>query len=118
MALTLHGASGMFASPGYVAVFGLIAMRVTRPGPVVGALSALGWRSLSGYLFQSVAWLVLLAPFTLDLGDRLGSPTVTGLIIAVAVWLATVLLARLLDERGRPGPAEFVLRRLTYGPRT
>lgn len=117
LALTLHGASGMFAGPGYVAVFGLIAMRVTRPGPVVGALSALGRRSLSGYLFQSVAWLVLLAPFTLALADRLGSPTVTGLIIAVAVWLATVLLARLLDERGRPGPAEFVLRRLTYGPR-
>jgi uncharacterized protein len=114
----LHGASGMFAGPGYVAVFGLIALRASRSGPVVGALSALGQRSLSGYLFQSVAWLVLLAPFTLALGDRFGSPTVTGLIIAVVVWLATVLIARLLDRRGRPGPAEIVLRRLTYGPRT
>ncbi|WP_433126318.1 DUF418 domain-containing protein [Micromonospora sp. CA-240977] len=118
LALLLHGASGMFAGPGYVAVFGLIAMRATRSGRVVGALSALGQRSLSGYLFQSVAWLVLLAPFTLALGDRFGSPTVTGLIIAVAVWLATVLMARQLDRRGRPGPAEIVLRRLTYGPRT
>ncbi|MEU8250128.1 DUF418 domain-containing protein [Nonomuraea sp. NPDC048916] len=115
--LMLHGASGMFAGPGYVAGFALIAMRVTRPGPVVGALSALGRRSLSGYLFQSVAWLVLLAPFTLALGGRFGSPTVTGLIIAVAVWLATVLIARLLDKREQAGPAEIVLRRLTYGPR-
>ncbi|MEU8333566.1 DUF418 domain-containing protein [Micromonospora sp. NPDC048839] len=118
LALLLHGASGMFAGPGYVAVFGLIAMRATRSGRVVGALSALGQRSLSGYLFQSVAWLVLLAPFTLALGDRFGSPTVTGLIIAVAVWLATVLMARQLDRRTRPGPAEIVLRRLTYRPRT
>ncbi|WP_328417638.1 DUF418 domain-containing protein [Micromonospora sp. NBC_00389] len=118
LSLMLHGASGMFAGPGYVAVFGLVAMRVIRPGPVVGALSALGQRSLSGYLFQSVAWLVLLAPFTLALGDRFGSRTVGGLIIAVVVWLVTVLIARLLDKRGRPGPAEVVLRRLTYGPRT
>ncbi|MFB4289344.1 DUF418 domain-containing protein [Nonomuraea sp. ATR24] len=115
--LSLHGAGGLFAGPGYVAVFGLIAMRVSRPGPVVGALSALGRRSLSGYLFQSVAWLVLLAPFTLALGDRFGSPTVTGLIIAVAVWLATVLIAGLLDKREQAGPAEIVLRRLIYGPR-
>ncbi|WP_433445501.1 DUF418 domain-containing protein [Nonomuraea sp. CA-141351] len=113
----LHGGSGMFACPGCVAVFGLIVMRITRPGPVAGALSALGRRSLSGYLLQSVAWLVLLAPFTLDLGDRFGSPTATGLIIAVAVWLATVLIARLLDKRQHAGPAEIVLRRLTYGPR-
>ncbi|MDF2711234.1 MAG: hypothetical protein K0R62_6886 [Nonomuraea muscovyensis] len=117
LTLMLHGASGMVAGPGYVAVFGLIAMRVTRPGSVVGALSALGRRSLSGYLFQSVAWLVLLAPFTLALGNRFGSPTVTGLIIAVTVWLTTVLVARLLDKRKQAGPAEFVLRRLTYGPR-
>ncbi|GAA2757292.1 DUF418 domain-containing protein [Actinopolymorpha rutila] len=117
LALTLHGVSGMFAGPGYVALFGLVAARVTRPGPVVGALSALGRRSLSGYLAQSVAWLVLLAPFTLALGGRFGSPTVTGLVVAVAVWLGTVVAADRLDRRGRPGPAEFVLRRLTYGPR-
>ncbi|MEU8152805.1 DUF418 domain-containing protein [Micromonospora sp. NPDC048986] len=116
--LLLHGVSGMFAGPGYVAVFGLIAMRAHRSGPVVGALAALGQRSLSGYLFQSVAWLVLLAPFTLALGDRFNNPTVTGLIIAVAVWLVTVLIASQLDRRKQPGPAEIVLRRLTYRPRT
>ncbi|MGC4815168.1 DUF418 domain-containing protein [Micromonospora sp. DT228] len=118
LTLLLHGASGMFAGPGYVAVFGLLAIRATRSGRVVGALSALGQRSLSGYLFQSVAWLVLLAPFTLALGDRFGSPTVTGLVIAVTVWLATVLMAGQLDRRRRPGPAEIVLRRLTYRART
>ncbi|MEV0195594.1 DUF418 domain-containing protein [Nonomuraea sp. NPDC050691] len=116
--MLLHGGSGMFAGPGYAAVFGLIVLRISRPGPVVGALAALGRRSLSGYLFQSVAWLVLLAPFALDLGGRFGSPTVTGLVVAVAVWLATVLVARLLERLRYAGPAETVLRRLTYGPRT
>ncbi|WP_407664280.1 hypothetical protein [Micromonospora parastrephiae] len=28
-----------------------------------------------------------------------------------------MLIARLLDRRGQAGPAEIVLRRLTYGPR-
>ncbi|QFZ21268.1 DUF418 domain-containing protein [Saccharothrix syringae] len=110
LALLLHGASGMFAGPGYAALFGLAALRVARPGPVVGALAALGRRSLSGYLVQSVAWLVLLAPFALSLGGS----TVTALVVAFAVWLATVLGARWLDRRGRPGPAEAVLRRLVY----
>jgi uncharacterized membrane protein YeiB len=117
LVLLLHGGSGMFAGPGYAALIGLVAMRASRSGPVVGALSALGQRSLSGYLFQSVAWLVMVLPFTLDLAHRSGSPTVAGVVVAVAVWLVSVLVARLLDTRTRPGPAESVLRRLTYGPR-
>ncbi|MFI9000835.1 DUF418 domain-containing protein [Streptomyces sp. NPDC053541] len=117
LALLLHGGSGMFAGPGYVAVFGLLAARVTRPdGPVVRGLAALGRRSLSGYLFQSVAWLVLLLPFTLDLAGRgAGAPTAVVVLVAAGVWLASVLIALRLDARDRPGPAETVLRRLTYG---
>lgn len=115
LVLLLHGGSGMFAGPGYVAVFGLLAMRVTPSGRVVGALAALGRRSLSGYLFQSVAWLVLLAPFTLALDERFASPTLVGVVVAVAVWLVAVLVAAASPTR--PGPAESVLRRLTYGPR-
>jgi uncharacterized membrane protein YeiB len=117
LVLLLHGGSGMFAGPGYAAVIGLIAMRASRSGPVVGSLAALGQRSLSGYLFQSVAWLVLLAPFTVDLAKRFGTPTVAGVVIAVAVWLVSVLVARRFDKSRQPGPAETVLRRLTYGPR-
>lgn len=115
----LHGGSGMFAGPGYVALFGLLAMHLSTraPGTVVQALSALGRRSLSGYLFQSVAWLVLLAPYTLSLGTRFASPTLTAVVVAALVWLATVVLAHQLERRGRSGPAEVVLRRLAYGPR-
>ncbi|SDX67552.1 Uncharacterized membrane protein YeiB [Amycolatopsis xylanica] len=113
--LMLHGVSGMFAGPGYVALFGLLALRLAKPGPFVGSIAALGQRSLSGYLLQSVVWLLALAPFTLALGTRFGSPTVTAILLAVVVWLVSVFAAGRLGSR--PGPAEFVLRRLTYGRR-
>ncbi len=116
----LHQVSGMFAGPGYVALFGLAALRLSEAPPsvprrLVDAIAALGRRSLSGYLFQSVAWLLILAPFTLALGTRFGSPMITGLVVALLVWLATVAAAWFLDRRGQSGPAEAALRRLIYG---
>jgi uncharacterized protein len=123
LATTLHGASGMFGGIGYTAVFGLVAARLTERREVLGTrtrtatrlLVALGRRSLSGYLFQSVAWLVLLAPFTLDLARRSPSPLLAGIAVAAGVWLVSLWAADRLGDR--PGPAEKVLRRLTYGPR-
>ncbi|GLZ79372.1 hypothetical protein Afil01_41790 [Actinorhabdospora filicis] len=118
LASLVYGGTGMFAGPGYVALFGLIALRLgQRRGRVTNALVALGQRSLSGYLFQSIAWTVLLMPYGLHLADRTPSPAFAGVVIAVAVWLASVLLARWLDLRGSTGPAEKLLRRLTYGRR-
>ena len=117
----LHQVSGMFAGPGYVALFGLAALRLSDVSPssatrsIVSAIAALGRRSLSGYLFQSVAWLLILAPFTLALGAKFGSPMITGLVVAMLVWLTTVGAAWLFDRRGHSGPAEAVLRRLIYG---
>ena len=122
----LYEVSGQFGGPGYVALFGLLALRLSRAGtdgrptdgrPVVGALSALGQRSLSGYVFQSLVWVVVLSPYALDFGGRTGSPTFAAALTAVLTWLATVLGAALLQRRSLPGPAEKVLRRLTYGPR-
>jgi uncharacterized membrane protein YeiB len=122
--VVLHGASGMFAGPGYVALFGLFADRLSRAAstprtpPVTAAVASLGQRSLSGYLFQSVVWLLVLSPYTLALGNRFGSPTLTAIGLALLVWLATVVGAWLLDRHSCPGPAEFLLRRLTYQDRT
>jgi uncharacterized protein len=119
----LHQVSGVFAGPGYVALLGLVALRLSqstpaaRTTPVAGSLAALGERSLSGYLFQSVAWLLLLSPYTLALGQRFGSPMLTAVGIALLIWLATLAGACLLGRRSHPGPAEIVLRRLTYGGR-
>ncbi|MDA2812542.1 DUF418 domain-containing protein [Nocardiopsis sp. RSe5-2] len=116
----LHESSGLFAGAGFVCLFALasLAHENRRPAaPVraaVGAVAALGRRSLSGYLVQSVAWLVLFAPFALDLGAA-PNPAATALASAVGVWLATVAAAALMERRGMPGPAERVLRRFAYG---
>jgi uncharacterized membrane protein YeiB len=115
----LHQVSGMFGGPGYVALFGLAAPAVARP-PVAAwtrPVAALGRRSLSGYLFQSLAWLLLLSPYTLALGRRFPSPLLTALAVALLVWVASLLAADALERRSRPGPAERFLGRVAYGPR-
>lgn len=110
----LHKVSGMFGGPGYVAAIGLIAADVREPSGWFGRISALGRRSLSGYLFQSFAWLMLLAPFTLYLGQRSGAPLTTAAVTAIAVWMFSVYVANVMEQRGYRGPAETLLRRLTY----
>lgn len=120
LASVLHKVSGMFGGAGYVALIGLVAERLTRhasarSGRVVVALSALGERSLSAYLFQSLAWQTLLPPYALSLSTRFGSPLLTALTLAVVVWLLSVFAAAWLGRRSWRGPAEVLLRRLTYG---
>jgi uncharacterized membrane protein YeiB len=64
------------------------------------------------YLAQSVVFVALFAAWAGGLGDDLGSAAVAG--IAVLTWAATVAAAVLLERRGARGPAEVLLRRLTY----
>ena len=104
--------SGMFGGPGYVALLGLLASYLTKLSLPIKAISALGQRSLSGYLFQSVSWMVLLAPFTLNL--RFGSTAYTAFFCAVAVWVVSVIGAYAMSTRSYRGPAETLLRRLVY----
>lgn len=117
----LHQVSGMFGGPGYIALTGLVTDRLSRrPGAarapgVIDAIAALGRRSLSGYLFQSVAWVWLLSPYSLDLGRRFDSALLTALLTALAVWIVSVMAAERLQRFGYRGPAETMLRRLVYG---
>ncbi|GAA4903939.1 putative membrane protein YeiB [Stackebrandtia albiflava] len=109
----LHVATGVCGGMGYAAAIALWATRrPDRPGPVTRALTALGRRSLSGYLAQSVAFAVLLTPPMLGMGRWIGSAQAAG--IAVAVWAVTVCAAVLAERRGLRGPAEVLLRRLAY----
>ncbi|MFT3875535.1 MAG: DUF418 domain-containing protein [Propioniciclava sp.] len=112
--MPLSTATGVFAGAGYAALFALIASRLRRPGPVSGAIAALGRRSLSGYLWQSIVMAPLLAAWGLGIGGRLG--TAGMLAIAAGVWLASVVIAARLEARGRPGPFDALLRRLVSRP--
>ena len=118
----LHGLTGLAAGPAYACAIALVVARAERrrltdpaavPGPVARALAALGRRSLSGYVAQSVCFLALFPAWTLGLGGALGTgPTA---LVAVGIWLLTLAGAAALERLGRPGPLEWLLRRLTYG---
>lgn len=110
--------SGLAAGLGYVGLFGLLAHRFTRGERLavpVSAITALGRRSLSGYLAHSVIMAPLLAAWGLGLGDDLGPASMAA--VGIGLWLATVLVAYLLERAGRRGPAEVLLRQLVYGRR-
>jgi uncharacterized membrane protein YeiB len=115
-AYVVHSVTGIAGGLAYAAVAGLIVHRVAgAPGPVTTALVACGQRSLTCYLLQSAGFVALFAPYTLGLGGRLGDAGASAL--AIGTWLATVLLAELMRRTGRRGPAEELLRRLTYADR-
>ena len=111
-----HFYTGIFAGVGYAALFGLLVHRIdtrrTRDALPVRALVALGRRSLSGYLAQSLVFAPFLAAWGLGLGAHLSSWSAA--LVAVATWLLTVVAAYWMDRAGRRGPAETLLRRLTY----
>ncbi|MFI9416073.1 DUF418 domain-containing protein [Streptomyces werraensis] len=112
----LHDATGVLGGLGYAAAVTLLAHRLgNRGGKVVEAVAATGRRSMTCYLAQSVVWTLVFTPFLLDLSADL---TVTSTaVLAFATWTATVLLARHLHLRGRRGPFEVLVRRVTYGRR-
>ncbi|MDN5918451.1 MAG: DUF418 domain-containing protein [Pseudonocardia sp.] len=112
---SVHALTGYAGAAGYAALFGLLACRVGRaPSRAAGALRAAGQRSLSCYLTQSVVFVALFPAWTLGLGAT--TPLWGAALIGIGTWLLTVALAVTSAHTGRRGPAEALLRRLTYGP--
>lgn len=111
--LTLLG--GMYAGLGYICGFALLVHLWRSRGRrgVPGALAAVGERSLTCYLAQSIIMAPLLSAWGFGLGDGMGYLAAFG--VAAGTWAATILIAVLLDRAGRRGPFEVLLRRLTYG---
>ncbi|MER7276236.1 DUF418 domain-containing protein [Dactylosporangium sp. NPDC000244] len=106
----MHAITGEYGGPGYVALFGLVALRLAGRTPrALEPVVALGQRSLSGYLLQSLCWVALFSPFALHLG---GTWAAAG--CAVAVWAVSCLGAKALADRGHRGPAETLLRKFAY----
>ena len=110
--------SGLFCGVGYVALFGLISARLERrgiTGRVAGALQAVGKRSLTFYLAQSVIFAPVMSAWGFGLGAQLSQWSIA--LWAVGTWLVTVALAVVLERKGQRGPAEWLLRRLAYPAR-
>ncbi|WP_187280966.1 DUF418 domain-containing protein [Nonomuraea sp. C10] len=114
-AYALHSVSGIAGGLAYAALIGLAVAggaRRAAPGPVARALAACGQWSLTCYLLQSVVFTVVFVPYLGGLGTRVGDAAASA--VAVLTWLATVVLAASMSRTGRRGPAETLLRRLTY----
>lgn len=114
---TVHALTGVAGGLGYAAAFGLLALAARRAAgraseAVVGAITAAGRRSLSLYLGQSVLFVLLVSHRGLGLADHLGTAAAVG--VALGGWLAGVVVADRLARAGRPGPAEWAMRRLLY----
>lgn len=113
---TLHDATGYLGGPGYAAAIALLAVRIgQRRGPTTLAVSAVGQRSMTCYLSQSVIWTVAFAPFALDLSRTLTVTTTA--LLATCTWLLTVGMAELMRRADQRGPFEVLLRRLAYRTR-
>lgn len=110
-----HDLSGFAMGLGYICLFGWLAARWhDRPrGAVVTGVTAVGERSLTCYLLQSVALAPLLSSWGLGWGAWMG--TAQAATLAVGVWATTVLVALALHRAGRRGPFEVLLRRWVYG---
>lgn len=125
-AAMLHAATGAVGGAAYVALIALIVggrgngrefgSPTAKPGgPISRLFAALGQRSLSGYLAQSLVFVIVFAPYGLGLGATASVAEATQ--IAVITWLATLVLANVLAAADRSGPAEWLLRRAVYGRR-
>jgi uncharacterized membrane protein YeiB len=113
----LHDATGVLGGLGYAALISLIAVRLQthRPRPLVDAIAAVGQRSMTCYLTQSVVWTAVFTPFLLDLSGTLTVTTTA--VLAVTTWGMTVLLADWMRRTGRRGPFETLIRQVTYRDR-
>ncbi len=109
----LHDSTGLVGGFGYAALVSPLARRLElRRGTVVSAIAAVGQRSMTCYLAQSVVWALVFTPFLLDLSETLTVTTTA--LLALATWTGTVLLAQRMHRAGQRGPFELLVRRVTY----
>ena len=122
----LNQVAGICAGPGIVASIALATIPLQRridaahasntdytlPVPLQ-ALIALGKRSMTGYLLQSILFVLLTSTFTIGLGRGQGAWEAT--LIAILIWAITLVIAYALEKANLRGPFEVVHRRLSYG---
>nr|WP_052423591.1 DUF418 domain-containing protein [Nonomuraea candida] len=108
--------TGYAGGIGLAALLALVSIRAARRrARLTTMVEALGRRSMSLYLFQSVVFVLVFFPYGLGLQDDLGLAGATA--VAAATWLLSLSLADLMRRIGHRGPAELLLRRLAYRDR-
>lgn len=107
--MSLQVLTGVAGGAGYVALFALFSDRlVAAMGRVMTAVMAMGKRSLTFYLLNSVLVAVVLHP------DLVGLSTgpLGALGVAAGAWLVSLSLATVLERAGCPGPMDQLMARV------
>ncbi|GAB2934500.1 DUF418 domain-containing protein [Nonomuraea fastidiosa] len=114
IAVLLQPLTGYAGGIGMAAIVALVATTAAaqRRGRLTTMVEALGQRSMTFYLFQSVAFILIFAPFGLGLQDDFGLAGAT--VIAALTWVLSLVLADLMRRARYRGPFENLLRRLAY----
>lgn len=89
--------------------------RVGPAGVLVRSVSAAGRMALSNYLGQSLLLSLVFTGYGLALMEQVSAVQTVGLVFAIYAVLVSASLW--WGRSHRYGPAEWVLRRITYGPR-
>lgn len=113
---------GLLTGPGIVAAVALVLEPVQRR-VAAGASTpwwlwpfvALGKRSMSGYVGQSLIMVPIL--LTVPASTLLALTIPQQMWMGLLVWALTLVAACLLELGGQPGPFEHLHRRLSYGRR-
>ena len=110
----VHDATGWAGGLGWAALIALAAWALEeRRSTAAEVVQAVGQRSMTCYLMQSVVFSAVFAPYALGMSAHLG--TAAAAAVAAATWSATAFAAAFMHARGARGPAEALLRRLAYG---
>ncbi|WP_087117893.1 DUF418 domain-containing protein [Corynebacterium urinipleomorphum] len=116
----LNQAFGRLTGPGILAAVMLamrpVQRRIAEGAPIPGwlaAFNALGKRSMTGYLGQTIILFPLTSVFLLNIGHDF--PIAGQMALATGVWLVTLLVAWVMERHGIPGPFEKLHRTMSYG---
>lgn len=108
----LNHLAGFIGALGWMALFVAYAGPAPMNGTLTGirwALAAVGKRSMTSYLLQTAFFLAAFVPLGWY-GARISE--LAGVAIALGTWVATVVLALILEYVGKQGPFERLLRLL------
>ncbi|MBZ4222789.1 DUF418 domain-containing protein [Bacillus wiedmannii] len=112
----IHILTGIVGGLAYATGFGIIGSRLKNLGYFSLSLIALGKRSLTFFVLNEALLVILLSPVAFDLGGYVSNALAA--LIAISIWILSVILATLMEKNNLNGPLEILLRRLIYKNKT
>ncbi|WP_075307538.1 DUF418 domain-containing protein [Bacillus wiedmannii] len=112
----IHILTGIVGGLAYATGFGIIGSRLKNLGYFSLSLIALGKRSLTFFVLNEALLVILLSPVAFDLGGHVSNALAA--LVAISIWILSVILATIMEKNNLNGPLEILLRRLIYKNKT